>query len=305
MMTERKIRIGAHQLSWGTILPPKDLVPRLSKAKELGCKAFEVFITNRFGSPSCLKEVAEKTGLTLIGCGVIMEGDGDPLSTDEGTRRTAEATINQYIQWTYEMGSSLLVGPMANVLARPSTRPPTDQELEAGVKTFRNVAKFASSGGVRVAIEPIQWSEMPWPNTVQQVLDFINKVEAAEGVPKNVLGVLADIYHMNREEEDYLKALEVVLDAEKLYHMHVAGPNRTPPRPEQHIRWRQIVSLLKEVTTPKAVDLGKGWEGTITIESFGKECDLPYEVIGPGERLPAEEVISTGVATLRKTGLWS
>lgn len=44
-------------------------------------------------------------------------------------------------------------------------------------------------------------------------------------------------------------------------------------------------------------------DGTITIESFGAECNLPFEVVGPGNRLPAEEVIATGVATLRDAGL--
>lgn len=288
------IRKGAHQLSWGTDLHVTDVLSRLQQAKDLDCDAFEVFLSGNYGSSSTVKEAIKKTDLTLVGCAIIREGiDGDPLSTDETKSKRAEDAIKGYISSLKEMGGSMLVGPLANVLAQSSARPPTEEELEAGIKTFRNVARFAAEKEVQVAIEPIQWSEMPWPNTIEDVLIFIDNVEAADDVPKGILGVLADIYHMNRMEENWLKALKEVLAAGKLFHVHVAGPNRTPPRIGQHISWSKLVSALKNA----------GWEGIITIESFGAECNLPYEVVGPGERLPAEEVIATGVATLEKAGL--
>lgn len=287
-----KIIIGAHQLSWGTNL--EGVSPRVRKAEKLGCDAFEFFLSGNFGPASIVKEVTEKVGLIPIGCAVIRDNiDGDPLSTDETARSKAENAIEQYISWTRDMGGSLLVGPLANVLCKKNALYPTMEELQAGIQTFRYVARVASSNGVKVAIEPLQWSEMPWPNTVQQVLDFIKLVEEPNDVPKNVLGVLFDIYHALRMEENWFTALRTALREERLFHIHVAGPNRTPPRLNQHIAWSTIIEILKPA----------GWSGTITIESFGKECDLPFVVVGPGERLPAEEVIATGVLTLRSAGL--
>lgn len=294
-MTEQTgIKIGAHQLSWGTQIAEEDVFPRAKKAKELGCEAFEFFLNaDPFPGPKIKQVMEQQVKLTPIGCAVITEEDGDPLSTDRELRLKAKKAIETFIERTCAMGGSLLVGPIANVLGRKDARPPTQKQLEAGVEIFRELAMFAKLRQVRIAIEPLQWSEMPWPNTVQDVLVFIDYVEQENNFLRGVLGVLFDIYHANRREENCYSALKLALNTRKLFHMHVAGPNRTPPRPEQHIDWASIMFLLKQ----------SAWSGTITIESFGEECDLPYAVVGPGERLPAEDVIRTGVATLKTLGL--
>lgn len=292
-MNKKKILIGGHQLSWSTSIAPEDILPRAEKIKESGCEAFEFFLNTDSLPTSVIKGTMEKVGLTPIGCAIIREEiEGDPLSTDEVLRRRCEEAIEKYITWTCDMGGSLIVGPLANVLGRKDARCPTQKELEAGIKTFRNVAVFAKSKEVKVAIEPLQWSKMPWPNTVNDVLAFIDYVERGNNIIKGVLGVLFDIYHAIRMEENWQSALQLALNARKLFHVHIAGPNRTPPKLGQHIGWRTIISTLKEA----------GWEGTITIKSFGRECDLPFAVVGPGERPPAEEVIKTGVETLRTIG---
>lgn len=293
-MNKKKILVGGHQLSWGTgSLAEKDILSLAQKVKKLGCRTLEFFLNVDTLHPSEIARVMKELKLTQIGCAVIPEADGDPLSTNKESREKAERKIKEHISIVDAMGGSLLVGPLGNVLGRKDARWPTQEELEAGVKTFRNVAMFAKSKKVRVAIEPLQWSEMPWPNTVNEVLAFIDYVEKDNNVIKGVLGVLFDIYHANRMEENWPSALQLALNARKLFHVHIAGPNRTPPQLGQHIGWRTLISTLKEA----------GWEGTITIESFGKECDLPFAVVGPGERLPAEEVIATGVRTLKSIGV--
>ncbi len=301
MASKRKIiRVGAHQLSWGTSLTTtRQILDQMETAKELGCGAFEAFLSGNFGPRKShvletVSTTAQKIGLTTIGCAIIRNGiDGDPLSTDETLRRKAVKAIKQYIQDTRCIGSSLLVGPLANVLGKPEAQPPTQAELKAGVETFRQIAETARRNNIRVAIEPLQWGEMPWPNTVQEVLKFISRVEKPAGIPKSALGVLFDIFHALRMEENYLDALKMLLDAGKLFHIHVAGPGRTPPRINQHIDWKKIIEMIQKAK----------WNGDITIESFGQECDLPLAVVGPGKRPPAREVIASGVETLQKAGL--
>ncbi len=291
------IRVGAHQLSWGTSLTStKEILSQIRTAKRLGCGAFEVFLSGGPG-PHILEVISTTTkeiGLTPIGCAIIRNGiDGDPLSTKKTIRRKAVKAIEQYIDNTCQIGSSLLVGPLANVLGNPEAQPPTENELKAGVNTFRQIAAVANYNNVRVAIEPLRWDEMPWPNTVKEVLDFIKRVEKPAVTPKGVLGVLFDIFHALRMEENYLDALEMLLKAGKLFHIHIAGPGRTPPRIDQHIDWREIIKKLKKAK----------WNGNITTESFGKECDLPLAVVGTRTRPPARKVIASGVETLKKAGL--
>lgn len=295
-MNENKIRIGGHQLSWGTTLKAEDIHPIAKKIKSLGCDAFELFL-NGFGNAfpaATIRTVAAENKLSIIGCAVILPGvDGDPLSTRKATREKAEKKISDWVFNLNSVNSFLLVGPLFNVLGKKGAKEPTDLNLEAGLKTFRNIASYAYTKGVRIAIEPLKWTEMPWPNNVRQVLDFIKIIEEPANVPNGVFGVHFDIYHALRMEENWKKSLKRVLEADRLYHVHVAGPNRTPPRRNQHISWKRLINILKEF----------GWKGFITIESFGDECDLPFAVVGPGNRPPAEEVIATGVNTLRRSGL--
>jgi len=289
------IKIGAHQLSWGTSLTQEMIPSRMEEVRGLGCDAFEVFLSNDSCPCEDINVAAKEADLTTIGCAIIRNGtDGNPLSTDETKREKAEQAIHRHVRWTSAIGSSLLAGPLANVLGKPGAQPPTEEELEAGIRTFGHVAECASMNGVKVAIEPLQWPEMPWPNTVQQVLKFIDLVEELPHVPKGVLGVLFDIYHAIRAEENWFDALRMALASRKPLHIHVAGPDRTPPRIGQHIDWRVIIGELKKA----------GWKETVTIESFGVECDLPYAVTGPKHRLlPARDVIATGVKTLKEAGL--
>jgi D-psicose/D-tagatose/L-ribulose 3-epimerase len=262
----------------------------METAKKLGCGAFEVFLSGTISCPpAVIKTAAEKFGLKVIGLPIITP-DADPLSTDEKARARAIAILKAHIKTVRRMGGSLVAGPLANVLGRTDVIP-DEKQYKACVKTFARVAKFADEQGVRVAIEPLQWSEIAWPNTCAQVVKLIHDVE--EIMPRGVLGVLFDIYHALRMEENWLSSLRDLLKEGLLFHCHAAGPGRTPPRITQHINWRGMVSQLKEA----------GWEGTITIESFGKECDLPLSVVGPCRRLPAQEVIHEGVAALRQAGL--
>jgi D-psicose/D-tagatose/L-ribulose 3-epimerase len=296
MEQNKNIIIGAHQLSWGTELGPEDIHLRMEETKGLGCGALELFLNSESFPKATIRTAATDNELNIIGCAVIMPGkggNGNPLSVRGATRTKAERSICSWIDRLHSVDGSLLVGPLLNVLGKDGATEPEPANLKAGLKTFRNIAPYAAEKGVKIALEPLQWAEMPWPNTVQQILDFIDEVEKGLDVPFKVLGILFDIYHAIRMEENWKTALKRVLNAERLYHVHVAGPNRTPPRRDQHISWKRLAGILKE----------SNWKGCVTIESFGNECDLPYAVVGPGNRPPAKEVITTGVKTLKWAGL--
>jgi len=295
-MNKNEIQIGAHQLSWSTTIEQTDIHPIAEKISSLGCGAFELFL-NGFGDDfpaATLRTAASDNKLSIIGCAVFGSGDkADPLSKSAAQRQKAENMMIQWIDILHALNSKLLVGPLFNVLRKKGAKEPTEHNFKAGITTFTSIAKHAAQKKIKIAIEPLQWVEMPWPNNVQQILDFIERFEKGLDAPFKTLGVTFDVYHALRMEENWRTALKHVLEAGRLYHVHVAGPNRTPPRRNQHISWKSLISTLKEF----------GWKGFITIESFGDQCDLPFEVIGPGNRPPAEEVISTGVKTLRWAGI--
>lgn len=289
-MAKERIVIGAHQLSWGTALTREDLIRWMDIAQRLGCGAFEVFLSGKSScGPATIGAVATRFGMKVIGL-PVMTLQTDPLSITHPT--LAADALKNCIKAVHGMGGSLVAGPLANVLGRTGEGP-NGKQYAACINTFGQVAKTAQRLGVRLAIEPLQWSEIAWPNTCQQVIRLIRDVEETQKVPKGVFGVLFDIYHALRMEEDWSDSLSTLLAEDLLFHVHVAGPNRTPPRTMQHINWQRLVGQLKSAE----------WRGAVTIESFGRECDLPLSVVGPGDRLPAKKVIQTGVKTLRQAGL--
>ena len=145
-MNKKRILIAGHQLSWGTSILTEDVLPRAKKIKELGCGAFEFFLSTDSLPASAIKEAMEKVGLTPIGCAVIRdEIDGDPLSTNEVLRRKSEKIIKEYITRTCDMGGSLPVGPLANVLGKKNARFPNNIIL--GNYRLCSLSEFRHPGG--------------------------------------------------------------------------------------------------------------------------------------------------------------
>jgi sugar phosphate isomerase/epimerase len=296
MAGKKKIEICGHSLSWGTSITPEQIIERAGIIKGLGCGGFELFMNglgNEFPK-EVIAQAAAESELQIVGCAVFTPDDeADPLSEDAGQRAKASELMVKWIDQLSSVGGGLLVGPLCGVLGRPDPAMPTVSQLATCGDLFGEVAKHAKDKGVRIAIEALQWVESPWPITVAETIEFIvSRVEIA-GAPRDTVGMLFDIYHALRMEENYLKALEQLLKSGKLFHFHAAGPNRTPPDRRQHIEWAKMMALLKE----------HNWEGLVSIESFGNQCDLPFAVVGPGNRPEASRVIGKGVLTLNNAGL--
>jgi sugar phosphate isomerase/epimerase len=303
MKTNGNVVIGAHQLSWKSSVEPEQIMEIAKFASKAGCGAMELFMNGFQTFPEhAIVQALKEQELLMAGCGVILpksenyDGDGDPLSTDETQRRRAKNRIITFINWLRNAQIKInrerdcvLAGPLLSVLGQKDAKEPTTKNFEAGLITFREVAKYAQSRHIKIAIEPLQWSETIWPCQANQVIDFIKNVESVGGVAKGQLGILFDIYHALRMEENWADTLRMVLSENRLFHVHVAGPKRTPPDINQHIDWKLMMKILFSEFN---------YDGIITIESFGAECDLPPEVIGPGNRPPANTVITKGVETL-------
>src|SRR5262249_9217551 len=107
---------------------------------------------------------------------------------------------------------------------------------------------------VRIVIEPVNRYESNWLNTVEEVLDLI------ERLGEDNVGVLPDTFHMNIEEADMLEALRRARP--RLWHLHVADSNRRAPG-AGHLDFNEIVIALA----------GQGYTEAVSAEI------LPYPTL--------------------------
>jgi sugar phosphate isomerase/epimerase len=115
------------------------------------------------------------------------------------------------------------------------------------------LAEYAETRDVKLAIEPVDRWEQPAPNSPRDVLDFL------EGVPSSNVGVCPDSAHVAMGDDGpaaFASDIERAADQGRLHYIHVSAPGRGAVR-DSWIQWEQF---LKPVLAR--------YEGPLLIETF-------------------------------------
>ncbi len=91
------------------------------------------------------------------------------------------------------------------------------------VGVLRRAAEHAAAAGLRLALEPLNRYEADLINTAEQGLEFV------EDVGHPALGLLLDTYHVNIEEASWEAPFRRLMQAGRLWHVHLGDNNRLPP----------------------------------------------------------------------------
>lgn len=180
--------------------------------------------------------------------------------------------------------ASAVGAPIMIVLPAPAGRtaphdnPGTEEEWSAAYKTewsnavssVRQMAAYAKSRAVVLAVEPINRYETYLLTTVDEALRFVDDV-GADNVKLNV-----DTFHMNIDEADLTAAIRKAGD--RLVHMHVADSNRQAPG-RGHTDFTAIYKALYEV----------GFDGTVVLEPVPPGAD-PGMAIIRSDFLPLRDI---------------
>ncbi len=114
---------------------------------------------------------------------------------------------------------------------------------------LRRAAEHAAAAGVRLALEPLNRYEADLVNTAEQGLEFVEEV----GHP--ALGLLLDTYHVNIEEASWEAPFRSLMEAGRLWHVHLGDNNRLPPG-RGMIDFCALLRLLRSV----------GYDGALSAE---------------------------------------
>ena len=184
-----------------------------------------------------LRQLLDQHGVVASSVVGIYTPARDVVSSAPEVRRAAIDYIRGNIDFAHAVGASVVtVTPSA--CRKITAEAPLDQEWHWAVAAAKQIAEYAGEQGLYVAVEPWNRYETYLINRMEQSIALVDEV----GLPS--IGCMADIFHMNIEEESITDAIRAA--GSRLVHLHLADNNRAAPG-HGHLDFRPIVKALYDI----------------------------------------------------------
>lgn len=251
------------------------VIRHMRELTALGYSGFDVPIAPRdttdhepeVASYADLRRALDAAGLgdVKLTTNVAATGRFDPTSADDEQRDEALAYLKSRVDITAALGGEIMAGP---IVFPYNAFPVTDageaiwsnalaEWLEPGYRRAQPVlselGEYARERGVKLAIEAVDHWEQPAPNTVGDVLDFL------EGVPSRQVGVCVDSAHvvLGAEGPDaYGEQIRRAVRDGRLHYVHVSPPDRGA----FHDSWIPWSAFLAPIVS--------AYDGPLLLETF-------------------------------------
>jgi D-psicose/D-tagatose/L-ribulose 3-epimerase len=189
----------------------------------------------------------------------------DPTSSDPEQRDAALAYLKSRVDISAALGADIMAGPIVfpynGFPVTDSGEPIWSNALQEwlapgyrrGQPVLNELGEYAQSKNVKIAIEPVDHWEQPAPNSVEDVLDFL------EGVPSRQVGVCVDSAHVvlsGGGPETFDEQIRRAAQEGRLTYVHVSAPDRGAVQ-DSWIPWEAFF-------TP----ISASYEGPLLIENF-------------------------------------
>lgn len=227
-----------------------DLEESLKKAAALGFDAVELFTASHDAiEPAKLADLLDHYSLQLAavgtGAGKVIHGLTltDP---DLEIREKAKSFIASMIRFGAQFGAPAIIGSMQGNVAPGIDR---EQSLAWLAEGLASLQQIAAEQGVPLIYEPLNRYETNLLNTLEA------SVQLLEARQLTNTKLLADLFHMNIEEEDLAASIRKF--GNHIGHLHFADSNRRPIG-FGHTDMESIAAALKEI----------GYEGFVSAEAF-------------------------------------
>jgi sugar phosphate isomerase/epimerase len=212
---------------------------KLSKAARWGAEGVELMTThpaeldrNRILSAlrgNGLQVAAIASGGLSFALGLTL------LNTTPEISNKANTGLYELLDLANDLGAPLVtIGSFRGRLA--STGEAGRQRL---MVILRKAADYAQSNAIRLVLEPLNRYESDLIANAGQGLAFLEELDHP------AVGLLLDTYHVNIEERSWTEPFENLLQAGKLWHVHLGDNNRLPPG-RGLIDFAAIVSTLQK-----------------------------------------------------------
>jgi sugar phosphate isomerase/epimerase len=227
-----------------------DLATGIRKTADLGFSAIELFTDGpSAGDHGELKRLLQENNLQLgavgTGAGKVIKGltltDSDPT-----IRQNARTFICEMIEFGAEHGAPAIIGSMQGSSNETANR---EECLKWLGDALEELGEKSKSSGTFLIYEPLNRYETNLFNRFGDACKFL------DGLHTTGVSLLADLFHMNIEEENIARAL--IDGAKYVGHVHFADSNRRPVGCG-HTEIEPIARALTDI----------GYEGCVSAEAF-------------------------------------
>ncbi len=247
-------KLGMNLFAW-TAATHEYLSDTLSYLRQTGFDFVELPIGDTDAGPSVLAkwerigQQASALGLGVQTC-AILPPDRSLISPDNEQRQAGISYLRAMVDCSAAAGSTILMGPLYAGFCVFTGKPSTDEEWNWSVKAMREVAEYAETKGVVLAIEYLNRFETYLLTCADELVRYV------EAVNHPYCRAAFDTFHANIEEKRIGEAIRKV--APYLVHVQISENDRSTPG-QGHINFEEVFAALQDA----------GYEGPIAIEAFG------------------------------------
>lgn len=273
------IRFGAHAFLWIGEWTADAGDGAIAAAGAAGFDFLEIPLLH----PDRFDAARHRTALKKAGIGATCSLSLPATAHAPSYPEEAVAFLGRALDQTEAVGAEVLCGCIGYALGELTGAPPRPDERTTVEQVLREVASDAQSRGIELALEACNRYETYMYNTLADTRASVLEVGSA------VLGVHADTYHMNIEEEGFARPLIEAADVLRYVHMS-----------ESH---RGLVGT-------GTVDWDEVWSGLANIDYQGRLVLESFAAINPDlaaatclwrpPNQPPEVLARDGLAFLRQ-----
>jgi D-psicose/D-tagatose/L-ribulose 3-epimerase len=282
---EDGMKFGVNTFVWVSPCTTAAVTELAPKVKSIGFDIFEI----SFENPDLIdvqqvNNDLQKNSLLPIVCGAFGP-DRNICSEDQQIAENAKQYIRCLVDAAAELGSPVVCGPMYSAVGKAHLEDDGARQAEwdRAVNGICEMAVYAKSRDVKLALETLNRFETDMLNIVSQGLEFIRQI----GMDN--VGLHLDTFHMHLEEKNSGDAIR--LANQKIFHFHACENDRGVPGTGQ-VHWSEVARALKDVN----------YDGPVVIESFTSQVkEIARAVCIWREIAPSQDAIAAQGLQFLKT----
>ncbi len=246
--TAQSNQLGVHALVWVGDATPGSVAFAVKQTKRAGFDLLELSLHDlvNMDLASARKEL-QSAGIG-VACSRGLAFDADVSSDDPTVVARGEALLRESLEATALLGGSCMTGALYSALGKygSQVKPAGRRNL---VTVLKNLAAEARGKGITLGIEVCNRYETNVINTASDALRLCDEIG------EDNVRVHLDTYHMNIEEDDFVRPVHEAGD--RLGYVHI-GENHRGYLGSGHIDFTSFFHALSDIR----------YRGPITFESF-------------------------------------
>jgi D-psicose/D-tagatose/L-ribulose 3-epimerase len=240
--------LGVHALVWAGDTSPASVEHAIAQTAKTGFDLIEFSLHDSLNLDVAAARAQLGAAGIAVACSRGLAFDADVSSEDSAVVERGEKLLHDSLAITADLGGTHLTGALYSALGKYG-RPLTAAGRANVVSVLTGLAKEARGKGMTLGLEICNRYETNVINTARDALRL------ADDVGEDNVTIHLDTYHMNIEEDDFVRPVHEVGD--RLGYVHI-GENHRGYLGSGHLDFTGFFHALADI----------GYTGPITFESF-------------------------------------